>query len=113
MPITTKLLKDTLKKANNDIRTTKALLTIEGFKDTDINEALKEAGLLKKKKPFTELYYSFLADKKRTVKEIEDFINGVKGYEDTSENTKRHISAYRNIGNLSITIFNNLEKGAK
>lgn len=113
MPITKKLLESTLKKANNDIRITKALLTIEGFKESEINEALKEAGLLKKKKPFTELYYSFLAEKERTIDEIEDFINGVKGYEDTSENTKRHISAYRNIGALSISIFSNLKKGAK
>jgi len=78
----------------------KLILTYD-LTEAAANKAVSEA-LGKAKAPnFIDGYYGWLEEGHKTEIEVEDYVLGRDGYPETSLNTKKHLSHYRRIAQLT------------
>ena len=98
-----------LKTTVPSIKILRAHLAIEGFKDSEVNSAIKEAGLVTKKTSFASEFYAWLAESERGKDEVELYIMDPKWGGEIDKkgltNIQRHLSHYSNIADLARTIW--------
>ena len=85
-----------LNDGNNTVKIIRAHLVIEGYKDKEVNEALKEEGIVGTKVGFTANYFDWLAEDYRTEAEVKDYILNP----DNSENTIKHLRVHTGVADL-------------
>ena len=94
-------------EAGKPIKYIRAYLTLEGIDGKEADAIVKAINPTSKrgKGGFAADYYDFLAEKKRTKEEAENYIMGKGEYGETSGNVKNHLSHYLNIWELTVRIW--------